>query len=147
MTNTAMAEAEVMIQAEPVRPRRRRFSKRIIAGQVALYAMLVVLALIYIYPFLVQVATSFKTDAEAAADPISLIPSVFTVAAYELLFTRSDFPLWFMNSAIVTICVTLGRVFFVSLAGYALARLHFRGRSGDLRARRRRSWRCRASCC
>jgi multiple sugar transport system permease protein len=28
----------------------------------------------------------------------------------------------------VTICVTIGRVFFVSLAGYALARLHFRGR-------------------
>ena len=56
------------------------------------------------------------------------IPQVWSTAAYELLFTRSDFPLWFANSAIVTICVTLGRVFFVSLAGYALARLHFRGR-------------------
>ena len=33
-----------------------------------------------------------------------------------------------LNSAIVTICVTLVRVFFVSLAGYALARLQFRGR-------------------
>jgi multiple sugar transport system permease protein len=59
---------------------------------------------------------------------MSLIPNVFSLAAYQLLFTRSDFPLWGMNSAIVTICVTLGRVFFVSLAGYALARLHFRGR-------------------
>jgi multiple sugar transport system permease protein len=129
MTDTARAETDVLTQEQPPPPRRRGISRRLLIGQIALYVMLAVLALIYIYPFLVQVATSFKTDAEAAADPIGLIPSVFTVAAYELLFTRSDFPLWFMNSAIVTIAVTLGRVFFVSLAGYALARLHFRGRT------------------
>jgi multiple sugar transport system permease protein len=108
--------------------RTRRWTGRALTGQILLYAMLVLLALIYIYPFLVQVATSFKTEAEAATDPIGLVPSVWSFAAYELLFTRSDFPLWFMNSAIVTIVVTIGRVFFVSLAGYALARLTFRGR-------------------
>ena len=62
------------------------------------------------------------------SDPVSLIPQVWSTAAYERLFLRSDFPVWFRNSAIVTICVTLLRVFFVSLAGYALARLQFRGR-------------------
>ena len=36
--------------------------------------------------------------------------------------------MWFANSAVVTILVTAGRVFFDSLAGYALARLRFRGR-------------------
>ena len=97
-------------------------------GQILLYAMLAALALVYIYPFLVQVATSFKTEQEAALDPISLIPQTFSTAAYERLFLHSDFPLWFANSTIVTIVVTLGRVFFVSLAGYALARLRFRGR-------------------
>jgi len=35
---------------------------------------------------------------------------------------------WFTNSVIVTICVTAGRVFLNSLAGYALARVDFRGR-------------------
>ena len=44
------------------------------------------------------------------------------------LFLNSDFPVWFANSAVVTILVTVGRVFFDSLAGYALARLRFRGR-------------------
>jgi multiple sugar transport system permease protein len=107
---------------------RARRTNRAIAGSSILYAILIVLAIIYIFPFLVQVATSFKTDAEAAADPVSLIPQTFTTAAYERLFVNSDFPVWFMNSTIVTICVTLGRVFFVSLAGYALARLDFRGR-------------------
>lgn len=97
-------------------------------GQVGLYGILVVLALLYIYPFLVQVATSFKTDPEAASAPVSLVPQALTWQAYERLFLHSDFPVWFMNSAIVTIVVTLGRVFFCSLAGYALARLNFRGR-------------------
>ena len=127
MTVTAVGDTVVVTPEAPPK-RTRRWTPRARAGQILLYAMLVALAIIYIYPFLVQVATSFKTDAEATADPISLIPSVFSWAAYELLFTRSDFPLWFLNSAIVTICVTLGRVFFVSLAGYALARLKFRGR-------------------
>jgi multiple sugar transport system permease protein len=92
------------------------------------YAILVVLAVIYIMPFLIQVATSFKTDADATANPVALIPQTWSTAAYKTLFLNSDFPTWLKNSVIVTIFVTLGRVFFNSLAGYALARLHFRGR-------------------
>jgi multiple sugar transport system permease protein len=132
MTTTATpGTSSTPAAAEPPRrvaPTRRTSRTSRVVGQIALYALLVVLALIYIYPFLVQIATSFKPDAEAAINPVSLIPQTFTTAAYEKLFLNSDFPVWFANSAIVTVCVTLGRVFFVSLAGYALARLHFRGR-------------------
>ena len=64
---------------EPARRRSGASHRRRIGWQVALYALLVVLALIYIYPFLVQVVDSFKTDAEATADPISLIPQVWIV--------------------------------------------------------------------
>lgn len=94
-----------------------------------LYAVLVVLAVLYILPFLIDVATSFKTEPDAASDPISLLPNPVTTEAYKELFLRSDFPLWFLNSAIVTLLVTAGRVLFDSLAGYALARIPFRGRS------------------
>jgi len=109
--------------------RLRRPGRGFLAGTSLLYALLVVIAIIYIFPFLVQVATSFKTDAEAASDPLSLFPQNWTTAAYERLFLNSDFPVWFKNSAIVTVFVTAGRVFFNSLAGYALARLNFRGRN------------------
>jgi len=92
------------------------------------YAVLAVIAIVYIYPFLVNVATSFKSDAGATASPLSLIPTSWSLAAYTKLFLHSDFPVWFTNSVIVTVCVTTGRVFFDSLAGYALARVDFRGR-------------------
>jgi multiple sugar transport system permease protein len=95
----------------------------------AAYALLMVLAVIYIFPFLVQVATSFKTEPEAAQNPLGLIPQTWTATAYGDLFANSDFPQWGLNSIIVTVFVTLGRVFFDSLAGYALARIQFRGRA------------------
>lgn len=92
------------------------------------YALLIVLAAVYIYPFLVSIAGSFKTDAEATQEPLSLIPRTWSFAAYERLFTTVPLLQWAGNSFLVTAIVTTGRVFFDSLAGYALSRLRFRGR-------------------
>ena len=91
------------------------------------YSALVVFALLYLFPFVIQIGTSFKTDADATANPLNPFPETFTTAAYQSLF-QQDLPLWFGNSVIVAVFVTAGRVFFDSLAGYALARLKFRGR-------------------
>ncbi|MBD0293339.1 MAG: carbohydrate ABC transporter permease [Jiangellaceae bacterium] len=118
---TAPTETPPAARVGPRRPRVNPIT-------VFLYTLLVVLAAIYIYPFLVQVATGFKTDAQAANESATLVPDPATTDAFEQLFTRSDFPLWTFNSLLVTICVTAGRVFFDSLAGYALARLRFGGR-------------------
>jgi len=91
------------------------------------YAVLIAFSFVYLYPFVIQLATAFKSDADAVGNSLSLIADPFTTAAFDrLLETR--FPRWFGNSVLVTIFVTAGRVFFDSLAGYALARLRFRGR-------------------
>lgn len=109
---------------------RRANRRPMTFGMAFRYALLVSIAVVYVFPFLIQVASSLKTDAEAAQNPLSLVPNPVTWAAYEFLFTspQSDFPTWTMNSVVVTLAVTAGRVFFNSLAGYALARLEFRGR-------------------
>jgi len=93
------------------------------------YILLIFFSLLYVYPFIIQLVTSFKTNADAVARPLSLLPSPFTVAAFERL-TDTDFPIWFFNSVWVALVVTAGRVFFCSLAGYSLARLKYRGRAG-----------------
>jgi multiple sugar transport system permease protein len=98
------------------------------------YAFLVLLAVIFIAPFVITVANSFKTEPDATANPISLIPHPPTLSAWQQILglgpnaAVSDFPRWFMNSVFVSTAITLGRVFFDSLAGYSLARLGFRGR-------------------
>lgn len=94
-----------------------------------IYLVIIGITVIYVLPFLVQIATAFKLPSDAAANPLSLVPSPVSFTAFAQLFTRSDFLLWTTNSVFVTVCVTVGRVFFDSLAGYALARLKFRGRA------------------
>lgn len=93
------------------------------------YAILTFFALVFIYPFVIQIANSFKTEPDAAASPLSPIPHPVTLAGFERVFGGTDLPLWLGNSLLVTIVVTVGRVFLNSLAGYALSRLRFRGRS------------------
>jgi len=124
-TTTREATRPDAAVATPTAPGRR---SRFVASGGPTYLLLVVLALIYILPFLIQISTSFKTEPEAAVNPIGLIPENWTTAAYERLFRFSDYVQWGTNSIIVTTVVTAGRVFFDSLAGYALARIPFRGR-------------------
>ncbi|MGB5952647.1 MAG: carbohydrate ABC transporter permease, partial [Ornithinimicrobium sp.] len=97
------------------------------AKKILFYAVLTFFALLYIFPFIIQLSTSFKTDAQAVNDGLSLWPNPFTLDAYRTL-ADTDFPIWFANSVVVTLFVTVGRVFFCSMAGYALARLSFLGR-------------------
>ena len=95
--------------------------------QFVIYALLIFFALVYVYPFIIQVVTSFKTNADAVTNPLSLVPDPFTSAAFQRL-AQTQFPTWFGNSVFVAIVVTAGRVFLCSLAGYALARVRFKGR-------------------
>ncbi|MWV48487.1 ABC transporter permease subunit [Rathayibacter sp. VKM Ac-2803] len=117
-------------EEQPARVPHRRVTlgARGRASLIGGYLLLIGLALVYIYPFLISVASSFKTDSDATANPLSLLPATWSFASYERLFTDVPLPLWTLNSVIVTVVVTVGRVFFDSLAGYALSRLRFRGR-------------------
>ncbi|GAA1494011.1 carbohydrate ABC transporter permease [Curtobacterium herbarum] len=128
-TPAAAAQAGVAINprgtSEP--KRRRKLPPSAVLGKITLYVVLTVIALVYLLPFFVDIVNSFKTDEDASLNPLSL-PATWTTAAFTTLFNNSDFPTWLKNSFIVAFFVTLGRIFFDSLAGYALARLRFRGR-------------------
>jgi multiple sugar transport system permease protein len=91
------------------------------------YAVLLFFAFLYLMPFLLAISASFKTRAEVASNPLGLIPDEATLQAWQVV-ANSAFPLWLRNSIIVTLSVTLGRLFLDALAGYALARLDFPGR-------------------
>ncbi|MEU7378620.1 carbohydrate ABC transporter permease [Streptomyces sp. NPDC042207] len=99
------------------------------------YALVVGLGLLYVLPFAIQLATGFKTDPEAANHPLGLFPVAATTAAYQRLFGLSQagegvpFLRWLGNSVFVAVVITAGRVLFASMAGYALARLRFPGRT------------------
>jgi len=103
--------------------------KRALASTFAGYAVLVFFALVFLYPFVIQIAGAFKSEAGASASPLSAIPSPVDTTSFTSIFSKTNFPLWTVNSLVVAAVVTVGRVFLDSLAGYALARLRFGGRS------------------
>jgi len=97
------------------------------------YLLLVIFALIFIGPFLIELMTSFKSDPDATAHPLALLPNPLDLGAWKRIFgmtSDSSVPIltWLGNSTLVAVCITGGRVFLDSLAGYALARMDFPGR-------------------
>jgi len=92
------------------------------------YLVLVTVAVLYIYPFLIELGTAFKTNPDATAHAANPIPHNWVISAFTEL-SDQGFPHWFENSVYLAVSVTVGRLLFDSMAGYALARIRFRGRS------------------
>jgi len=80
-------------------------------------------------PFLWMVASSVKTSAELHHVPPTWIPQTFTLDNYTTIFTKLNFPQYFVNSVIVATVVVASNLLFCSMIGYALAKLRFRGKS------------------
>ena len=92
------------------------------------YLVLGFFAVVFLYPFVIQLTNTFKSEADATANPLSPVPHPFDSSSFVHIFDGTNFPLWLLNSVLVTVLATGGRIFFDSLAGYALARLRFGGR-------------------
>jgi multiple sugar transport system permease protein len=60
------------------------------------------------------------------------LPSHITFANYRAAWQQGNFLLAFANSTLVALAVTAAQIFTSALAGYALARLRFRGRQALL---------------
>ncbi len=96
--------------------------------RVALHAALAAAALLTLAPLAWMVSASFMSSGEANSFPPRLLPRAFTVQHYVDLFTRLDLARYFLNSAAVSVLATLLSVLINSMAGYAFAKLRFRGR-------------------
>ncbi|QGN57252.1 ABC transporter permease subunit [Nostocoides sp. HKS02] len=83
-------------------------------------------ALVFLFPFYYMLVGSFK----AKSDPslAGLLPTGVTLHNYAQIDSRVNLLRSLANSGIFTGAVLLSTVVFGILAGYALARLHFRGR-------------------
>lgn len=84
-----------------------------------LAASLLLVALLVLLPFGVMLALSLF--------PAEQTPGI-TVEHYIEIFTRLPVGRYMLNSLVVALCTVLGQVLFSTMAGYAFARLRFRGR-------------------
>lgn len=92
--------------------------------------ILVTSALVALIPIVWLVLGSFKTPAELAMRPPTLLPESWGLSNYTEAMTRFNFPLYMANSVIVTLAATLLTLAINSMAAYALAKYNFRGKNG-----------------
>ena len=98
----------------------RRLSNGII------YAILIVITLVWLFPFVGITLESFKVNTRAMDG--ELIPEKFGLDNYVRLFTETDFLKWFKNTAIMGVATAAFQTIFVLMMSYTLSRLRFKGR-------------------
>jgi multiple sugar transport system permease protein len=100
--------------------------KRSVYRAVLVYTALLAISWCWLFPIAWAVSGSLKSGGEIT-EPI-LFPAHPRWSNYTEVFTLMPFWRMFFNTVFYAGCITAGQVFFCSLAGYAFARLHFRGR-------------------
>jgi multiple sugar transport system permease protein len=104
----------------------QRVIKRGTVRALAVYTALIAMAWCALFPILWALSGSLKSEAEVTEPRV--LPSRLQWSNYGEVFTLMPFWRMLLNTVLYAACITAGQVFFCSLAGYAFARLRFRGR-------------------
>jgi multiple sugar transport system permease protein len=113
----------------------RSRSRRRVVGVALNYALLTAAAVVFVSPIVFMIVGSLKPDERVLAEAGSwkaLAPSEVSLQNYLDVFVRVRFGLFLVNSLIITGSIVLGGLIINSLAGYAFARLRWRGRDALL---------------
>ncbi len=89
------------------------------------YAVLVLLALVFLYPVVLMFLTAFKTTPEIFRDPLGL-PESWSTAGFRTVWDRASFGLYLRNSLLITGSSAVLLLLTAAPAAYALARYTFR---------------------
>lgn len=121
-----------MLVARPHRLRitgARRFAWRFSLLKALVLAAAAAGAIFMLWPLIWMVLTSLKNPAEVHRVPMTWLPDNWGyMENFRLLFATYPMLRWLLNSGIVTLISVLSSLFFCSLAGYAFAKLRFRGK-------------------
>ena len=93
------------------------------------FVILIIYAIVTLIPFLWAISASCKPFSELASGSMNFIPHHFTLMNYVQIFQAEPlFGRWIFNSFFIAVVGTILNLIFNSMAGYALARLAFKGK-------------------
>jgi raffinose/stachyose/melibiose transport system permease protein len=101
----------------------RRFVKAL-----PLQLLLTAAAIVWIFPFIWMISSSFKTNREFLSGGLDLWPSAFRFDNYARAWEVGNFSQYFQNSLLVACSTVVVVVIISALTGYALARVRFPGK-------------------
>lgn len=93
------------------------------------HTALIVIGIMWIFPFVWMISSSFKSNREYLGSGLSLIPESLQWSNYVRAWETANFSTYFVNSIVFTVSVVIIVVLFSALCGYALGRVKFKGRN------------------
>lgn len=126
---TTVESPAAPLPAPPVATRRRRRPLSSAAPGLGRHLVLVVASVLFFGPFLWMVLVSFKSSTEALSSPPTFLPTVWHPENYLDVFRVAPFGRFYLNSVVVAVAATAGQVLTSLMAGFAFARLRFKGRN------------------
>jgi multiple sugar transport system permease protein len=102
-------------------------SKRTV--QIVTYAALIIGAIIMIFPFVWMILTSSKTVSESMQVPPTILPAQLILSNFKDAIDSLPFVRMYINTALMIVFRVLFAVVFSSMAGYAFAKLKFKGKN------------------
>jgi trehalose/maltose transport system permease protein len=123
------AERATRAEALAARRRAKRRSFKRFVRRVPLYVLVALIFVYALFPFYWVIRSAFTPESDLFRTPVQYIPHHPTLENFREVLSSSDFTRALLNSTIVAGSVTLIALAVGSLAGYALARFRFRGRS------------------
>jgi multiple sugar transport system permease protein len=100
-----------------------------VRAKVILYGIMLVLCVPFVFPTWWMITSSLKPNADIFAFPPKLIPTDVSFRAWSDVFAMQPFAQQYFNSVYIALVVTLGTLVVSALAGYAFARIRFRGQN------------------
>lgn len=104
---------------------------RTVVLRVICVTILAIISLIALFPLFFMFVTAFKGQAEFVVNQLGP-PQQPVLSSFERALRGREIPLWFLNSTIVMAATVFAVSVLSSLAAYAFARMHFRGRDALL---------------
>jgi trehalose/maltose transport system permease protein len=114
------------------RKRRERRSIRRLAKRIPLYILIAVIFFYALFPFYWALRSAFTKESELFTTPVEYIPDNPVLDNFRAVLSSDQFLRALLNSTIVAGSVTLIALGLGALAGYALGRFRFRGRTAVL---------------
>ena len=98
-------------------------------AKISSYILAILLSILFLFPIVWVILSSFKNGSELFRYPPTLLPSSPTIQNYIDTFAEGNFSLFFGNSAVVAVLSTILCVVINTMAGYAFAKYRFPGRN------------------
>ncbi len=105
-------------------------SKRNKIGNTITYIILILISIVWLFPFVCLVLQSFRSYITEPGGQVNyLLPKTFSLDSYKFLFSEEcQFFRWYGNTLIIAVFVTIFQTIFVLMVSYALSRMRFKGR-------------------